>query len=239
MSYDKVEYHVVDRRMPCAIGNSMWKETCDDNKTLNSGKTYLGGCTLPLLFDLFFTFAKIGLFTFGGGYAMLSLIENTCVEEKKWISHDEMINLAVIAESTPGPIAINCATYVGYRQGKIVGAIIATLGMVLPSFIIIYVISGFLDHFLEMKLVANAFQGIKIAVGILIIDAALKMLHKMKKKPMQIVIVVCTTIAMIIISAFSLRISSMLLMVVAAMIGLAVFFITEKQGRRPVNDGLS
>lgn len=170
---------------------------------------------------------------------MLSLIENTCVEEKKWISHDEMINLAVIAESTPGPIAINCATYVGYRQGKIVGAILATLGMVLPSFIIIYVISRFLDHFLEMKLVANAFQGIKIAVGILIIDAALKMLHKMKKKPMQIVIVVCTTIAMIIISAFSLRISSMLLMVVAAMIGLAVFFITEKQGRRPVNDGLS
>ena len=170
---------------------------------------------------------------------MLSLIENTCVEEKKWISHDEMINLAVIAESTPGPIAINCATYVGYRQGKIVGAILATLGMVLPSFIIIYVISRFLDHFLEMKLVANAFQGIKIAVGILIIDAALKMLHKMKKKPMQIAIVVCTTIAMIIISAFSLRISSMLLMVVAAMIGLAVFSITEKQGRRPVNDGLS
>ena len=192
-----------------------------------------------MLFELFYTFAKVGLFTFGGGYAMLSLIENTCVEEKKWISHDEMINLAVIAESTPGPIAINCATYVGYRQGKIVGAILATLGMVLPSFIIIYVISRFLDHFLEMKLVANAFQGIKIAVGILIIDAALKMLHKMKKKPMQIAIVVCTTIAMIIISAFSLRISSMLLMVVAAMIGLAVFSITEKQGRRPVNDGLS
>lgn len=194
---------------------------------------------MSLLFELFYTFAKVGLFTFGGGYAMLSLIENTCVEEKKWISHDEMINLAVIAESTPGPIAINCATYVGYRQGKIVGAILATLGMVLPSFIIIYVISRFLDHFLEMKLVANAFQGIKIAVGILIIDAALKMLHKMKKKPMQIAIVVCTTIAMIIISAFSLRISSMLLMVVAAIIGLAVFLSQKKQERRPVNDGLS
>lgn len=186
---------------------------------------------MSLLFELFYTFAKVGLFTFGGSYAMLSLIENTCVEEKKWISHDEMINLAVIAESTPGPIAINCATYVGYRQGKIVGAILATLGMVLPSFIIIYVISRFLDHFLEMKLVANAFQGIKVAVGILIIDAALKMLHKMKKKPMQIAIVVCTTIAMIIISAFSLRISSMLLMVVAAIIGLAVFFVTEKAGK--------
>ena len=194
---------------------------------------------MPLLFDLFLTFAKVGVFTFGGGYAMLSLIENTCVEEKKWITHDEMMNITVLAESTPGPIAINCATYVGYKQGKIVGAILATLGMVLPSFIIIYVISRFLDRFLEIKLVANAFQGIKIAVGILIIDAALKMLHKMKKKTMQIVIVICSTIAMIIINAFSLRISSMLLMVVAAMIGIAVFVIAEKQGRRYANDDIS
>ena len=169
---------------------------------------------MPLLVDLFFTFAKIGLFTFGGGYAMLSLIENTCVEEKKWITHDEMMNITVIAESTPGPIAINCATYVGYKKGKLVGAIFATLGMILPSFIIIYLISRFLDRFLEIKLVASAFQGIKIAVGILIIDAALKMLHKMKKKPMQITIVVCSTIAMILISDFSLRISSMLLLVI-------------------------
>ncbi len=186
---------------------------------------------MPLLFDLFFTFAKVGLFTFGGGYAMLSLIENACVEEKKWITHDEMMNITVIAESTPGPIAINCATYVGYKQGKIVGAIMATLGMILPSFIIIYVISRFLDRFLEIKPVANAFHGIKIAVGILIIDAALKMLNKMKKKPMQIAIVICSTIVMIIISVFSLRISSMILMVVAAMIGIAVFIITEKAGK--------
>ena len=194
---------------------------------------------MPLLFDLFFTFAKVGLFTFGGGYAMLSLIENACVEEKKWITHDEMMNITVIAESTPGPIAINCATYVGYKQGKIVGAILATLGMVLPSFVIIYVISRFLDHFLEISLVANAFQGIKIAVGILIIDAALKMLNKMKKKTMQIAIVICSTIVMIIISVFSLRISSILLMVFAAMVGIVVFVITKKQGGRQVDDDLS
>ena len=86
-----------------------------------------------MIIDLFFTFAKIGVFTFGGGYAMISLIENACVDNKKWITHDEMMNITVIAESTPGPIAINCATYVGYKQGKIVGAILATLGMVLPS----------------------------------------------------------------------------------------------------------
>ena len=186
---------------------------------------------MPLLFELFFTFAKVGLFTFGGGYAMLSLIENICVEKKKWITHDEMMNITVIAESTPGPIAINCATYVGYKQGKMIGAMLATLGMVLPSFIIIYVISRFLDRFLEINWVASAFQGIKMAVGILIIDAAVKMLRKMKKKPMQIIIVVCSTVAMIIISVFSLHISSMILMAVAAIIGITVFMIKEKAGK--------
>ena len=87
------------------------------------------------LIDLFLTFAKIGLFTFGGGYAMISLIENNCVERKKWITHDEMMNVTVIAESTPGPIAINAATFVGYKQAKLLGAIIATLGIVQPSFL--------------------------------------------------------------------------------------------------------
>ena len=96
---------------------------------------------MPILIDLFLSFAKIGLFTFGGGYAMISLIENDCVEKKKWITHDEMMDVTVIAESTPGPIAINCATYVGYKKGRLPGAIIATLGMVLPSFIIIFLIS--------------------------------------------------------------------------------------------------
>ncbi|RKM59430.1 chromate transporter [Butyrivibrio sp. CB08] len=188
------------------------------------------------LLELFFTFAKVGMFTFGGGYAMLSLIENVCVEEKKWITHDEMMNITVIAESTPGPIAINCATYVGYKKGKMIGAIAATLGMVLPSFVIIYVISRFLDGFLEITWVAHAFLGIKIAVGILIVDAALKMLKNMKKRPMQLSIMICSTVAMILISAFSLRISSMLLMVAAAFVGILIyeinnFFKKEKPGK--------
>ena len=186
---------------------------------------------MPLLLDLFLTFAKVGLFTFGGGYAMLSLLETVCVEKKKWITHDEMMNITVIAESTPGPIAINCATYVGYKKAKLVGALFATLGMVLPSFIIIYVISRFLDSFLEIKWVASAFQGIKIAVGILIIDASVKMLGKMKKKPMSITIVVCSAIAMIIINAFSIHISSMVLMVVAAVVGVTAFVIKERAGK--------
>ena len=182
---------------------------------------------MPILLDLFLTFAKIGMFTFGGGYAMISLIENTCVENKKWITHDEMMTLTVIAESTPGPIAINCATYVGYKKGKIPGAIVSTLGMVLPSFIIIYLISRFLNHFLEITWVANAFKGIKIAVGILIVDAAVKMLKKMKKKPMQIAMVCLSAVSMMIISLYKLNISSMVLMLAAAFIGIIVFVINN------------
>ena len=91
-----------------------------------------------MILELFLTFFKIGLFTFGGGYAMISIIEDNCVERKKWITHEEMMDVTVIAESTPGPIAINCATFVGYRQAGILGAAIATVGMVTPSFFILY-----------------------------------------------------------------------------------------------------
>ena len=175
---------------------------------------------MNLLLDLFWTFAKIGLFTFGGGYAMIALIENSCVEKKQWITHDEMMNITVIAESTPGPIAINCATYVGYKQKGFAGALAATVGIVLPSFCIIFAISRFLDHFLEITWIAHAFQGIKIAVGILILDAAIKMLQKMQKKPMPRVIMLCGFAAMLLIDLFSVRISSILLMLTAGLVSL-------------------
>ena len=178
---------------------------------------------MNLLFDLFLTFAKIGLFTFGGGYAMIALIENTCVEKKQWISHDEMMNITVIAESTPGPIAINCATYIGYKQKGFAGALTATIGMILPSFCIIFVISRFLDHFLEITWIAHAFQGIKIAVGILILDAALKMLQKMQKKTMPRMFMLCAFAAMLLINIFSVRISSILLMLTAGLVSLLIF----------------
>ena len=106
---------------------------------------------MNILLDLFLTFAKIGLFTFGGGYAMIAMIEHNCVEKKQWITHDEMMNVTVIAESTPGPIAINCATFTGYKKAGFSGALAATLGMVLPSFAVIYLISMFLDNFLEPR----------------------------------------------------------------------------------------
>ena len=182
---------------------------------------------MPLLLDLFLTFAKIGLFTFGGGYAMISLIERSCVETKRWITHDEMMNVAVIAESTPGPIAINCATYVGYRQKGFAGALTATVGMVLPSFCIIFAISKFLDHFLEIAWIAHAFRGIKIAVGILILDAAVKMLRRMQKQPLPRAFMLCAFAAMLLINLFSVRISSIVLMLAAGLISLIIFMVKK------------
>ena len=181
---------------------------------------------MNLLFDLFLTFAKIGLFTFGGGYAMIAVIEHNCVEKKQWITHDEMMDITVIAESTPGPIAINCATFTGYKQAGFKGALSATVGMVLPSFVIIYIISMFLDNFLEITVIAHAFQGIKIAVGILILDAAFGMIKKMKKKPLPRVIMLCACIAMLAVDIFSLNFSSIALMLIAGMVSLTIHVVT-------------
>lgn len=186
---------------------------------------------MRILIDLFFTFAKMGLFTFGGGYAMISLIEYTCVDQKAWITHDDMMNVTVIAESTPGPIAINCATFVGYRQKGFVGALVATLGMTLPSFCVIYLISMFLDDFLDIAWIANAFEGIKIAVGLLILDAAFTMLKKTRKKRITDVIMMCSFGAMLSIDLFALHFSTIALLLVAGMISLLLFVAQECTGR--------
>ena len=176
-----------------------------------------------LLLDLLLTFMKIGLFTFGGGYAMISMIESYCVEQKKWITHDDMMNVTVIAESTPGPIAINCATFVGYRQAGFPGSLIATLGLVLPSFILICAISMFLDNFLEIAVIASALKGIKIAVGLLILDAAVTMIRKMHRKAWPYTIMVCSFVVMFFVNAFAWNFSSIGLMLIMAFISLVAF----------------
>ena len=186
---------------------------------------------MNLLLDLFLTFAKIGLFTFGGGYAMIAMIENDCVERKKWITHDEMMNITVIAESTPGRIAINCATFTDYRQAGFSSALFATLGIVTPSFAVIYLISMFLDNFLELTLIANAFKGIKIAVGILILDAAVTMIRKMPGRKLPRAIMVCSCAAMLCVNFFAWNFSSIRLMLIAALVSLSIFIIGEKKQR--------
>lgn len=185
---------------------------------------------MKLLLELFLTFARIGAFTFGGGYAMISLIEDICVTKKNWISHEEMMELTVIAESTPGPIAINAATYVGFKQGDIWGSIFSTVGMVIPSFVIIYLISTALDNFLEIAWIANAFKGIKIGVGILIFRVALTMLKKMKKAPLPRIIAGCACAVMLAVNFLSIRFSSITLLLLAGIVSLVLFCIQGKKG---------
>ena len=180
------------------------------------------------MLELFFTFMKIGLFTFGGGYAMISLIEDICVEQKQWITHEQMMNVTIVAESTPGPIAINCATYVGWLRGRFWGSVVATLGIVIPSFLIIFAISLFLDNFLEITVIASAFKGIKLAVGLLILNAGLNMLQKMKKTPLAVGILVGALVVMTLAALFSWNFSSLSLMLAAGCFSLA--FSRKKGG---------
>lgn len=170
--------------------------------------------------ELFAAFAKIGLVTFGGGYAMLPLIEEDCVHRRQWISRDEMLQMTVIAESTPGPIAINCATFVGYRQAGLSGALAATIGVILPSFLVIFIVSLFLEQYVQVTAVAKALKGMRIAVALLIARAAISMFQKAEQTALRAIIMVAACAALLLIRLFSLPISSVLLMLTAAFIGL-------------------
>ena len=175
------------------------------------------------MLELFLAFAKIGLFTIGGGYAMIAIIEDLCVNQKKWMTSEDMMELIVIAESTPGPIAINCATYVGYKQRGMLGAAAATLGMVLPSLVIIYCISMFLDNFLEIGIIASAFKGMKVGVGVVILNAGANMMKKPMKKPLSRALLFFGLMAMMLVNFLSLNVSSIALMLTAGFISLAIF----------------
>lgn len=181
-----------------------------------------------LKLELFLSFAKIGVFTFGGGYAMIPLIETECVEKKEWITHDDMMKIVVIAESTPGPISLNCATYVGYKQAGLSGSIIATLGLLIPSFTVIYLISLIFEDFLSLPLVANAFKGIKVGVGLLILNAAITMIQKMQKSIFSCVVMLLSCIVMLLVNIFALSLSSIYIMLTAGAISLAIYFVKTK-----------
>ena len=175
--------------------------------------------------SLFLTMLKIGLFTFGGGYAMIALLENEFVEKKKWIEKDEFLDVAAIAESTPGPIAINAATYIGYKNAGIIGSMIATLGICIPSFIIIYAISLFFDAFLSLTMVAYAFKGIQICVVYLILTAGLKMLKQMKKTVFNMIIISITLICMVVFSLLAVKFSTIFYILISGICGVAVYLI--------------
>ena len=177
------------------------------------------------LFNLFFAMLKIGLFTFGGGYAMIALMENEFVTKRNYLSNDEFMDVVAIAESTPGPIAINLATYIGYKQGKFLGSLFATLGMCIPSFAIIYVISLFLNRFLELEIIASAFKGIQVGVIFIIFMASAKMLKGMKKTVFNVTVLTLTVVISVIFSIMSVNFSAIFYILFSGFLGLVIYLI--------------
>ena len=181
------------------------------------------------LWELFITYLKIGLFTFGGGYAMIALIEDEVSTKKKWISKEELADIVTIAESTPGPIAINSATYIGYKMGGVLGSAVATTGVVLPSLVIIYAISMFFDLFMSFEIVEYAFHGIKCAVGLIILRTGWKMIKSFKKTPLHLFLFAASILGITAINLFSLNFSSVYFVLIGAVIGFFIYLLDKNK----------
>lgn len=184
---------------------------------------------------LFLVMFKIGLFTFGGGYAMISLLESELVAKRKWLESDEFLNVVAIAESTPGPVAINAATYVGYKLAGVWGSLSATVAVALPSFSIIFLISLFFDAFLSLKYVAYAFDGIQVCVIFLILSAGVKMLLKLEKTVWNIVVTSLVIAVMIALSVLSIAFSSVWYILITAGLALLLYLFSYFRARRNEN----
>ena len=177
--------------------------------------------------ELFGTFLKIGAFTFGGGYAMVALLEHEFVEEKQWVSREEFLDMVAIAESTPGPMAVNSATYIGYKIEGAPGATAATLAVCLPSFAVIYLISLFFDQFLRLTVVAHAFKGIQVCVIYLILSAGLKMLKNLDRTPFNLAIFAAVVLAMVGCSLAAASFSSLYYILLGCTAGLLVYALKK------------
>lgn len=183
------------------------------------------------LFLVFFTMLKIGLFTFGGGYAMIALLEREAVDKRGWLDGDEFLDLCAVAESTPGPIAVNAATYIGYKTGGILGAALSTLAVCIPSFVIVYVISLFFNAFMSIEAVSAAFCGIRVAVVYLIGSAAVKLWRSLEKTPLSISIFISVALLMIITTLFCVNLSSVVFILASGIVGFSLSLIGKKAGR--------
>lgn len=181
---------------------------------------------------LFFTFFKIGLFTFGGGYAMIALLEEEFIQRRKWLDKDEFLDMTAIAESTPGPVAINSATYLGYKLAKVPGAATATIAVCLPSFLIIYAISLFFEQFTQLTVIANAFKGIQVCVIYLIFSAGVRMLKALDKSPFATGVFAAVMLVMVGFSLAGVSVSSILLILLSGAAGVAAWLIgRRKEGK--------
>ena len=195
---------------------------------------------MKVILDIFWVFFKLGLFTFGGGYAMIPHLKEQIIEKKNWLTEKEVVSMLAIAESTPGPIAINMATYVGYNKKGFWGSVAATIGVIIPSFVIIFLISLFFDNILENQYVQYAFTGIKCGVAFLIFKTGLELIIKLKKNKLNISLLSIVCLALIILELFAVDISSIIFILAGAIVGLIVQTITSHNKKnksvRPDND---
>lgn len=177
------------------------------------------------LMNLFWTFCRIGGLTFGGGYAMLPMLQKEVVETHKWATEQELLDYYAVGQATPGIIAVNTATFIGYKEKGILGAIFATSGVVFPALIIIMSIAGFIDSFSDSNIVQHAFSGIRVAVGVLILNALVKMVKGSVKDILGIILFVATFIISIVFN-----ISVVYIVVASALIGIISDFVNRKRG---------
>lgn len=186
--------------------------------------------TKKQLFGLFFTMMKIGLFTFGGGYAMLALLEDEFVTRRAWVDKEEFLHMVALAESTPGPIAINAATYLGHKIAGVLGAVTATVAVCIPSFVIIYAISLFFDAFLSLAWVAYAFRGIQVCVVYLILSAGIRMFKSVERRPLSMIIFGSVLAAMVIFTLTAVEFSSVWYIIISAAVGVIAYAVTRVRG---------
>ena len=181
------------------------------------------------LLNLFLTFLKLGVFSIGGGPTMLTLLQGELVDKKHWISNDELMEMTAIAESTPGPIAINLATYLGYKKGGFLGALLATLGVIITPFVLMFCISLFLEKVIANKWVSYAFMGVKVGVAFLLLKVSFTLVKNIKKNALGIVLLVGVTIAMVLFTIFSVNFSAIYFILLGALLGLLIYGIIPKR----------
>ena len=187
--------------------------------------------TLKTYIELFLTFFKLGLFAVGGGPVILTLIQGEFVEKKKWLDNDELMEMTAIAESTPGPIAINLATYLGYKRGGFLGALLSTLGVIITPFVLMFCISLFLENILSVEAIKYAFMGVKVGVVFLLLRVSFTLVKNMKKDLFGILILIFVTIAMVLITIFAINFSAIYFILAGAILGLLIYGVIPRKRR--------
>ena len=190
--------------------------------------------TFIRLLVLFLTFLKIGAFTFGGGYAMIPIIEDEVTKKRKWISEMEILDVIAISETTPGPIAVNAATYVGYKVSGILGSIVATIGLAIPSFTIIFIISFFYQDFMKWQIIAAMFKGLKVGVILLLINALFKLKKGVKTNLIGVILFVITLSTTLLFSIFNVnfRYLSLCLILLGIIVGISLTALGKMEENR-------